>query len=253
MVFEKYARYYDLLYKEKDYERECDFLEAIFREYGESPVKSILEMGCGSGGHAFPLARRDYTLTGFDLSEVMLGLAEEKNREQGLNLELHHANLTNFEFGKTFDTVICMFAVLNYITTNHDLENVLARARRHVKERGLFIIDIWNGLAVMRILPSVRAKVIEEGNIKIIRLVEPELDAVNHICRNHYRLLVLEDGKLVEEIKETHVIRYLFPQEIKFYLEKAGFEVVKMCEFPDLTGAVNENVWNITLVAKAVR
>jgi 2-polyprenyl-3-methyl-5-hydroxy-6-metoxy-1,4-benzoquinol methylase len=253
MAFEKYARYYDLLYQEKNYEQECDFLVQLFKQYSPFPVTSLLEMGCGSGGHAFPLARRGLQVTGFDLSTGMLELARRKKEAVGLNVDLHQASLTDFQFPKTFDTVICMFAVLNYITTNAELENVLNRVRKHIRDDGLFIIDIWNGLAVLRVLPEVRTKIVEQGDIRIIRMVKPELDAARHICRNHYRMLVLERDKLKEEIEETHIIRFLFPQEISYYLEKAGFEVIKMCGFPDPDLAVSENVWNITVAARARR
>jgi hypothetical protein len=64
-------------------------------------------------------------------------------------------------------------------------------------------------------------------------------------------MLVLKDGKKVEEIKETHVVRFLFPQEIIYYLENANFEVLKICAFCNLAEPVNENVWNIAVVAKA--
>jgi predicted TPR repeat methyltransferase len=57
-VFKDYAKYYDLLYQEKNYEEECDFIEQVFRGFSKLKVKSILELGCGTGGHAIPLARR---------------------------------------------------------------------------------------------------------------------------------------------------------------------------------------------------
>ena len=80
-VFQRYAEYYDLIYQDKDYEKECDFLEEIFQAYQSKPVKSILELGCGTGGHAIPLAKRGYELTGLDTSSVMLKQAEKKSKE----------------------------------------------------------------------------------------------------------------------------------------------------------------------------
>jgi len=250
-VFKSYAKYYDLLYQEKNYEEECDFIEKAFGKFAGSQVKNILELGSGTGGHAIPLAQRKYQLTGIDVSEVMLNAAKEKNRKLGLNINLQLSDIRNFKFDQKFDAVICMFAVLNYITLTSDLEKTLKNVKEHLNEGGLFIIDIWNGLAVMRILPSTRVKILEQDKIKIIRIVEPELDAVNHLCRNHYRMMVLEKDKLIEEIKETHVIRYLFPQEIKYYLERAGFEVLKICPFPNLDGLVDENIWNIAIISRA--
>jgi len=47
-TFKDYAEYYDLIYEDKDYEREVEFLEEIF---GENKPKKILEIGCGTGNY----------------------------------------------------------------------------------------------------------------------------------------------------------------------------------------------------------
>ena len=73
-----------------------------------------------------------------------------------------------------------------------------------------------------------RLQVVEDKKAKIIRIAQPELDAFNHLCRIHYRLLVNQDGALIDEIVETHVIRYYFPQEITHYLNDSGFEVLRV-------------------------
>lgn len=43
--FKDYAKYYDLIYKDKDYEKEVDFIENIF---WKNKPKKILEVGCGN-------------------------------------------------------------------------------------------------------------------------------------------------------------------------------------------------------------
>src|SRR3972149_442231 len=77
-VFKKqYAEFYDYLYQDKDYERECDFIEAAFNKYG-CRVKTILDLGCGTGGHALILSRRGYHVVGVDRSREMIGIAKRK-------------------------------------------------------------------------------------------------------------------------------------------------------------------------------
>ena len=56
-VFEKYANYYDLFYKGKDTESECDFITQSIQKYGLGTVQEILDAGCGTGRHAITLAR----------------------------------------------------------------------------------------------------------------------------------------------------------------------------------------------------
>ena len=64
IVFGKeYANTYDALYENKDYEKECDFIEAIFSK-GSLNAKTVLDLGCGTGGHALVLAKRGYEVLG---------------------------------------------------------------------------------------------------------------------------------------------------------------------------------------------
>jgi predicted TPR repeat methyltransferase len=56
MVFGNYARFYDNLYSDKDYAAECRYLEKLFRRHSGRGVRSILDLGCGTGNHDLPLA-----------------------------------------------------------------------------------------------------------------------------------------------------------------------------------------------------
>ncbi len=249
--FQRYAQYYDLIYQDKDYGVECDFVEAALRKYSHRPVKSLLDMGCGTGNHSIPLARRGYRMTGIDLSPVMLGQAREKAKAAGLEISLHHGDIRDFTPGGKFDGCLCMFTVLGYLQETKDVLSALANARRHLDVGSLFILDVWNGLAVLRTLPSVRVKASQQGNRKLIRTVEPELDAFRHICWVNYRLLVMDGDRVIDDVEERHLSRFFFPQEIKHYLEDSGFEVLEVCSFPELGTAVNESVWTIAAVARA--
>ncbi len=250
--FERYAEYYDLIYQDKDYEGECDFIEEIFRTFSPHPVNTVLDGGCGTAGHAISLARRGYAVTGFDSSEIMLKRAREKAAECDLNLVFHVGDLRRFDFGEKFDTCICMFAVIGYVTETEDILKTLRNIRRHLDSGSLFIFDFWNGLAVLRILPSTRTKIIQNEKLRIIRIAEPELDSFNHLCHVHYRLLVHSGDTLIDEIVETHVMRYYFPREIIHYLNDAGFEVLKIGPFLRIDDKVDENIWNLVAIAKVV-
>jgi SAM-dependent methyltransferase len=59
-----YSKYYDILYMDKDYDKECDFVEEAFNKYSLSKPVKILDVGCGTGGHLIPLAKRGYEVVG---------------------------------------------------------------------------------------------------------------------------------------------------------------------------------------------
>jgi len=250
-AFEKYAEYYDLIYEDKDYEKECDFIEEIFAKFSSKPIKSILDGGCGTGGHAIPLAKRGYEVTGIDSSEIMIKRAKEK-AESVLNPDFRVMDLLQLDLDDRFDACICMFAVMDYIIQTEEVLKALSNVMEHLEKDSLFIFDFWNGLAVLSNLPSVRVKIAEDKERRVIRIAQPELDAFNHICQVNYRLIAIENSEVIDDIRESHVIRFFFPQEIAHYLEDTGFEVLKICPFLNLEGKADENEWNIAVIAKAI-
>ncbi len=246
MSFKDYAEYYDLIYKDKDYEKEVDFLEEIFETFYKP--KKILEVGCGTGNYTRILLERGYEVTALDISEDMVKIAREKCACKFIKGDIRDVSIND-----EFDACIAMFTVIGYITKNSDLIKALNNIHRYLEPNGVFVFDVWNGLAVMSILPEQRMKEVENDKIKIIRVAVPNLRAFDHICEVNYKLLILnKEENTFNEINEKHVVRFYFPQEIKYYLENAGFEVLRIGPFLDLNGKVDENVWNIVVIARAV-
>jgi predicted TPR repeat methyltransferase len=253
-VFNKYAEYYDALYAEKDYVAECNFLEAIFTTYANQPVQSILDLGCGTGGHVLQLAGRGYTVCGVDRSANMLAIAREKKLKMadGEKIILQQGDIRSVELNEQFDVVVSMFAVMSYMVSNDDVQMALKTARRHLLTGGLFIFDAWHGPGVMTDPPADRYKFAQKENMRLIRFAHPVVDIVRQAVDVNYKLLNLEGKKLVSEVDETHSMRFFFPQEIIFHLQTAGFEVLRLSPFMELERDLNQRDWNFSVVAKAV-
>lgn len=249
-VFKKYADFYDLLYEDKNYEQECNFIKHIFETYSEKKVKSILDLGCGTGSHALLFADMGYAVTGVDLSENMLEMAREKVADQKESTAFVQQDIRHLKLPQKFDAAVAMFAVMGYQTTNHDLEDTLTSVHRHLNQGGLFVFDVWFGPAVLMQKPTDRVKIIEVSDKKIIRYAHPVLDIVNHTVEVNYTVLEISRNKLLTETKESHLMRFFFYQELKYFLEKIGFEVLKICPFMDLDGKVDDHCWNISVICK---
>jgi len=247
LSFKNYAKYYDFIYQDKNYNRECNFIEEIFKTIKKP--KNILEIGCGTGNYTKILLERGYEVTAIDISGEMLEIAREKCSTKFLE-----GDIRTIKINDKFDCCLAMFAVMGYITKNRDIIKALINIREHLKPNGIFIFDVWNGLSVMRILPEQRIKKVEDDKVKIIRYAIPNLIAFEHICEVNYKLLILNKKEnTYHEINEKHMMRYYFPQEIIYYLEESGFEVINISPFLNSKGKVDENVWNMCIVAKAKR
>ncbi len=86
-VFGKeYSTAYDSLYHDKDYEKECEFIEDVLSK-SSIKVRRILDLGCGTGGHALLLAKKGYAVVGVDRSAEMLEFARQRAKDEGLSVE----------------------------------------------------------------------------------------------------------------------------------------------------------------------
>jgi SAM-dependent methyltransferase len=245
----EYAAAYDLLYQDKDYAAECDQIEVAFRLHGLGPVRRVLDLGCGTGGHAVLLAERGYEVVGVDRAPEMLRHA--RKRAPSARFEL--ADIASLDLGERFDAVLMMFAVLGYHAGNADVAGALASVRRHLRPGGLFVSDVWYGPAVLAERPSERIKVTDgsDGG-QVIRVASSELDARRHVCLVRYHVWRLEGQRVAVEIREQHRMRFFFPLELELFLGNANLELVRLGGFPDLDAEPGSGSWNAGVVARAV-
>ena len=242
-----YAAAYDALYEDKDYLTECDMIERVFGLYAQGRVRRVLDLVCGTGGHAVPLAVRGYEFIGVDRSPHML----ERARVRGSGARFELGEIGTLDLGATFDAVLMMFAVLSYQLGNADVQAALATVRRHLAPGGLFFGDVWYGPAVLRERPSERVKVIQTGDGQVIRVAAGELDPRHDRCTVRYHIWRIESGRVTAEVREQHPMRYFFPLELELLLHGAGLELVRLGAFPTLDAEPDETTWNVALVARA--
>jgi SAM-dependent methyltransferase len=249
-----YADAYDLLYREKDYTAECDLIERLLESHRDGPVRSILDLGCGTGNHIFPLVRQGYELVGVDRSAEMLAHAQKKSAASQSNgrATFCQGDIRNVDLQRRFDAAIMMFAVLGYQLDNADVLATLKTARWHLRPGGLFIFDVWYGPAVLHQRPSERVKVIPTPEGKILRITSGELDINRHLCTVSYHLWRLEEGYMLGETQEAHSVRYFFPLELNLFLECSGFLPIRLGGFPQFDRDPDETAWNVLGVARAI-
>jgi SAM-dependent methyltransferase len=246
-----YAGAYDALYGDKDYEREVDLIESAVTRYAAGPVHTVLDLGCGTGNHAFPLMRRGYAVTGVDRSEFMIARAQEKaSTSNDTGGTFQQGDIRTLDLDQSFDLALMMFAVLGYQLENDDVLAALATARRHLAPGGILLFDVWYGPAVLREGPSTRSKRVEIDGGEMERVARAELDTRNHLCTVHYELRPISGGANV--VEESHRMRYFFPRELELFLRIAGFELVRLGSFDDIERDPDDATWNVTAVARAV-
>lgn len=234
-VFEEYARYYDLLYRDKDYASEAQFVHQLIQKHAPG-ARSILELGCGSGAHAQCLAKLGYRIHGVDVSTEMLESAEKRrtgmDQEQSSRITFSQGNIHDISLGQNFDAVIALFHVMSYQTSNSDLKDTFATAKHHLDKAGVFIFDYWYGPAVLTDRPTVRVKRMADEVISVVRLAEPVMSANNNLVQVNYQVFITDKAKsTIHTFQESHHMRYLFKPELDWFLAEAGFQHVEFGEW----------------------
>lgn len=230
MIFNKYAQYYNLIYSDKNYPKETEYIRSLLNRFKPNEkINDVLDIGCGTGTHALLLGDRGYKVTGIDLSQDMIDIANTKKTNHTTFLK---ADATDFNLHQQFDVVLSLFHVINYHTTNQKLNNAINLVSSHLKKGGLFIFDSWYGPAVLTEQPSKRTKDLEDRNIKVRRIATPLLDFNANTVEITYNIDVLyKKNKERETIEEIHTVRYLFKPEIEFFLSLHSIELIHFEEW----------------------
>lgn len=241
--FNLYSKYYDLLYLNKDYEAEANYISDCIKSFSPN-AKTILEFGSGTGIHGLILQKKGYEIYGLERSKQMVEEAKH------LEFPCEEADITNFELDRKFDAVISLFHVLSYVNDNASLEKVFRNASKCLNLGGLFIFDIWYSPAVYHQKPETRIKKVENEEICVIRMAESGTQVNKNIVDVNYSILVKNKSsdKWIE-FNEKHPMRHFSIPEIDLLATFTGFEILRTEEF--LTGnEPSENTWGVNFILK---
>ena len=250
--FDDYAQYYDLLYQDKNYIEEVEYIEKHIKN-NSSEAKSILELGCGTGAHAEYLATMGYMVHGVDMSEPMLVQAESRKEKLTSDiaerLTFSYGDIRTVNINTKYDVVVSLFHVMSYQTSNDDLTAVFQTASKHLKPGGIFLFDFWYGPAVLIQKPETRIKRLENNEIKVTRLAEPVMHVNKNVVDVNYDVFIeqKETGHITQ-IQEKHEMRYIFLPELMRFLDNKSW--LKFNSFSWLSGdELCENSWSGFVVA----
>ena len=249
-LFQKYADLYDLFYAEKDYRKESRYvLDLLTKHLGKKP-RSILDLGCGTGGHALIWSSKRIAVTGLDRSEVMLKHAVRKATEQRRKIRFVQGDVRSFALGKKFDAVTAMFAVMSYQTTREDILSAFRSVRKHLRSGGVFLFDAWFGPGVFADPPGDRVKTFQRDGMEVLRTVKAVHRVEEQLVEVHYDILLLEGKRVIERVQEIHPMHYFFPQEVVELAAEAGFVLIESHPFLSKEESLRVSDWNAAFVLR---
>jgi len=230
--FQNYARFYDLLYARKDYVQETRYVVDTLRKR-QPNLKSIFELGCGTGGHARAFAGEGLDVFGIDISPEMIELARSKfavRSGQGC-FTCAVGNICDFQSGQTFDAAVSLFHVMSYLTTDGDFVCALSNAASQIGAGGQFLFDVWHKESVLAQRPEARTRELRDAHFRICRTATPVHESDRDCVTIHYDM-VCEDleKRHTEKFSEKHVMRYFAPDDIARFADQTGFKILEFHE-----------------------
>jgi SAM-dependent methyltransferase len=128
---------YDVVFASKDYAREAEEIHRIVQERAPS-ASSLLDVACGTGRHLECL-QRWYEVEGLDRDPAML----DRARPRLPDARLHVADMRDFDLGRRFDAVTCLFSATAEVGTREGLQSAIACMADHLRTGGVLLVEPW--------------------------------------------------------------------------------------------------------------
>lgn len=246
--YQNLAARYDALTEDVLYQKRAAYLLRWLRK-SAIPVRSILDLACGTGTLACALANEGYQLIATDASEEMLTQASGKTPsvQNGPPPLFLHQSMPRLRLLQPVDAAICTLDALNYLTRAADLWETFRRVFRWLRPGGGFCFDVNTPYKLQRMDRQIYMDETEDS----VCVWRTFFSQARKICTYQVDLFRLRPDGAWERSFEEHRERAWTESELREALESAGFQNIRL--YGDLSRqppASDEDRWIFTAVKK---
>jgi SAM-dependent methyltransferase len=180
---------------------------------------ALLDLCCGYGRHAIPLALQGYQVTGLDLSEIFLQQAQVMAKQQSVEIRWIHSDMRTIPFENEFDAIINIFTSFGYLQDEREDQFVLQQVQKALKPGGKFLLETVHQARVIR---TTSPHGITRYSDDLIVLEERHIDLLT--SRNEVRVSLLHpQGRRTEHRQSMRIYTLT---ELVHMLEDVGLQVL---------------------------
>ncbi len=216
-MYKKLAKYYDLIYHWKDYEKEAYSIKDLIKKYKKSDGNKLLDVGCGTGKH-LEYFKDDFSCTGIDINNEMVEVAKTKFKD----VIFEQGDMIDFNLKTEFDVILCLFSSIGYVKTYSNLEKTMLNFCNHLKTGGVLIIEPWFTKSAYWVgAPGMTTY--DGKDVKIARLNTTKIEGDLSIMEMHY--LIAEKDEEVIHFVDKHELGLFDTDKTLEFMKKAGLKV----------------------------
>ncbi len=225
MIYQGFAYIYDQLMKDAPYEQWVDLIIDSISRYHQGATK-LLDVGCGTGEIAVLLANKQLTVTGVDLSEDMLAVAQSKAASNQVNILFLQQDMRYLTgFSEPFDVVTICCDSLNYLETKEDIQLTFQAVHAHLETNGLFIFDVHSIHKIQNVFANATfADQDEDVSFIWNSFLGDEPNSIEHDMT-----FFVKREDLYERYDELHYQRTYSIEDYSMWLKEASFDILKIC------------------------
>jgi len=146
---EWWTRFFDeemgeVMFTEEAWRQADELCDDLIELLGVEPGARILDLACGTGRFALPLAKRGFHVVGLDYSAPYLKQARAVAQQQGLSVGIVQGDMRAIPFSERFDAVINLFTSFGYFEREEDHLKALQEASSALKPGGRVLLEMAN-------------------------------------------------------------------------------------------------------------
>ena len=204
--------FYHVLYQNRDDRDARKLIDNLIKELKPYFESEFLDLACGKGRHAIYLNSKGYKVCGVDMSENSI---KEARKFENDSLEFFIGDMRLPLFPGRFDYILNLFTSFGYFENPADNLKTLIAVKKMLKPNGIFVLDFFNAVSVVKNLIPQESIIIDDIRFDIKRnydgkLVSKEIN-FSHKGQNYYF---------------TERVEALMKNDFEDLFNLAGFEIV---------------------------
>jgi len=248
-VFEDYAKYYDVFYKDKNYENELQNILKVLRRHNISfKDKKILEIGSGTGSYSRELFKLSHNLICLDISATMVSFAQKRYP----HIHFRTGSLTKFNLKSPVDIAFSLFHVNSYLSCKEEMNESFKLISENLNYLGVYVFDVWVAGSMVYNKLETRKKIIREDNLVFSRISKPSHFIEQEIVEVKFDIEVYDGDKLTSTTTEIHRMKYWSIDTINILAETNGLKVIDTFDISTASRLTNDS-WGATFILQKIK